>query len=242
MPAFISNVLVDDPDLAHGLDDRRLRLAQRDLVAGVVALTDRRWAPDEAAEAARGGIGLLILEGLLVRRVGSEGRFGAELLGPGDVLRPWEHEGEDATLPFDSTFVVVERVLMAQLDRDFSRRVAAYPEVMENLVGRALARARSLAVTMAIAHQRRVDRRLLMLLWHLAERWGRVTPDGVRVPLHITHQVLADLVAARRPAVTTALAQLEEEHLVRRIEGGWLLADRGRAGLYDLPAADLQHT
>jgi CRP-like cAMP-binding protein len=41
---------------------------------------------------ARGGYGLLVLEGLLLRRVGIEGRYGAELLGPGDLLRPWQRD------------------------------------------------------------------------------------------------------------------------------------------------------
>ena len=190
---------------------------------------------------APGGLGLLILDGLLVRRVGSDGRFGAELLGPGDVLRPWDHEGEDATLHFDPTFVVVESVAMAHLDLAFGVRLAPYPEVTGALIGRALQRARSLAVTMAIAHQRRVDRRLLMLFWHLADRWGHVTPLGVRVRLQVTHQILADLVASRRPAVTTALAELEHEGLVTRVEAGWLLAAEGRAVLDDVAGGHPQH-
>src|SRR6187200_3097326 len=190
VPAFVSNVLVDDPDLGNGLEGARLQRAQRDLVAAAVIIEGRRWEPDEEAAAARGGIGLLILEGRLVRRVGGEGRCGAELLGPGDVLRPWQHDGEDATLPFESTFRVVERLQMAQLDLRFTARLAPYPEVVGNLVGRAMQRSRTLAVNMAIAHHTRVDRRLLMLLWHLADRWGRVTAEGIRIPLPLTHQVL----------------------------------------------------
>ena len=58
---------------------------------------------------------------------------------------------------------------------------------------------------MAIAHYPRVDLRLLMLMWHLADRWGRVTPQGIRIPLRLTHELLADLVASRRPSVTSAL-------------------------------------
>jgi CRP/FNR family transcriptional regulator, cyclic AMP receptor protein len=77
-------------------------------------------------------------------------------------------------------------------------------------------RARHLAVNMAIAHYPRIDHRLLLLLWHLADRWGRVTAAGTRIPLRLTHALLADLVAARRTSVTTALAQLEDEgHLYR---------------------------
>ena len=244
MPALVSNILVDDPDLGRDLDGPRLRTARRDLVATVLTLAGHRWTPTDTEEGrgARGGIGLLMLDGLLVRRVGSDGRFGAELLGPGDVLRPWDRDGEDATLHFDPTFVVVEPAALARLDLSFGVRLAPYPEVTGALVGRALQRARSLAVTMAIAHQRRVDHRLLMLFWHLADRWGRVTPQGVRVPLHVTHQVLADLVASRRPAVTTALAQLEHDGLVTRGDPGWLLAAEGRAELADVAGAQLQRT
>ena len=61
---------------------------------------------------------------------------------------------------------------------------------------------------MAIVHQARVDVRLHMLLWHLAARWGRVRSDGTVLRLRLTHAVLADLVAARRPTVTTALSEL----------------------------------
>jgi CRP/FNR family transcriptional regulator, cyclic AMP receptor protein len=123
------------------------------------------WNPEEAeGETARGGIGLLILDGLLVRRVGAEGRYGAELLGPGDLLRPWEHDGEDATLPFATSFHVNERLKLAVLDLKAAARMAPYPEVVGALVGRAMQRARHFAVTMAIAHYPRIDRRLLLLL------------------------------------------------------------------------------
>jgi len=55
---------------------------------------------------------------------------------------------------------------------------------------------------MAIVHDARVGVRLHMLFWHLTDRWGRVRRDGVGVPLRLTHSVLADVVAARRPTVT----------------------------------------
>ena len=213
----VCHVLLSDPDLAAGLDDRRLRRAQQECIAEEVIVDRGVWRPEEAeGEAARGGIGLLILDGLLVRRVGALGRYGAELLGPGDLLRPWEHDGEDSTLPFETTFRVIERLGLAILDLRATARMAPYPEVISALVGRAMQRARHDVVNMAITHHPRIDRRLLLLLWHLADRWGRVTPDGIRVPMRLTHTLLADLVAARRPSVTTAFAQLEDEgHLSR---------------------------
>lgn len=213
----VCHVLLSDPDLASGLDDRRLRRAQQECIAERVIVDSGVWRPEEAeGEAARGGIGLLILDGLLVRRVGARGRYGAELLGPGDLLRPWEQDGEDSTLPFETSFHVIERLALAILDLRATARMAPYPEVIGALVGRAMQRARHDVVNMAITHYPRIDRRLLLLLWHLADRWGRVTPDGIRIPMRLTHTLLADLVAARRPSVTTAFAQLEQEgHLSR---------------------------
>jgi CRP/FNR family cyclic AMP-dependent transcriptional regulator len=200
--ATLCRVLLSDPDLGSGLDERRLQRAQQECIA-IEVIVDR-------------GIGLLILDGLLVRRVGAKGRYGAELLGPGDLLRPWEHDGEDNTLPFETSFRVIDRLDLAVLDLKAAARMAAYPEVVGALVGRAMQRARHFAVSMAIAHYPRIDRRLLLFLWHLADRWGRVTPDGIRIPMRLTHTLLADLVASRRPSVTTALAQLEHEGHVSR--------------------------
>ena len=69
-----------------------------------------------------------------------------------------------------------------------------------------------------------MDRRLKALFWHLAERWGRVSGDGVIVPLALTHRILGQLVGARRPTVSTALTELaEREELTRRPDGSWLL-------------------
>jgi CRP-like cAMP-binding protein len=235
MASHLVPVLVHDPDLAAGLAEERLRRAERELVASTIVAFEGRWDPLEQAEDARGGIGLLVLEGLVVRRVGRDGRYGAELLGPGDLLRPWDRDGEDVTLPFDATFRVIERSLLAVLDRRFAARVAPYPEVAGALVGRAMQRSRTLAVNMAIAHYPRVDRRLLMLMWQLAvpDPPARVTPEGVRLPLRLTHQLLADLVASRRPAVTSGLHQLADEGRIERDGEAWVLLGEPPQELYE---------
>ncbi|MDQ6821174.1 MAG: helix-turn-helix domain-containing protein, partial [Actinomycetota bacterium] len=98
-----------------------------------------------------------------------------------------------------------------------------YPEVMGRLVGRAMKRSRVLAVNMAIAHHAKVEVRLHMLFWHLAERWGRVTREGVSVGVRLPHHILADMVAAQRPSVTTALSRLAQQGSVEWTEGRWLL-------------------
>ena len=83
-----------------------------------------------------------------------------------------------------------------------------WPQLGLELFNRGTRRAHHLAVALAIAHHQRVDDRLLLSLWHLAERWGRVHPDGIVLPLPLSHQRLADLVGASRPTVTTALGEL----------------------------------
>jgi hypothetical protein len=229
--ATVCHVLQSDPELAVGLDERRLQRAVQECLAAEVVVDEGPWAPEEAeGEAARGGIGLLILSGLLVRRVGGEARYGAELLGPGDLLRPWEHDGEDTTVPFDTSFQVIQRLHLAVLDVKATTRMTPYPEVVGAVVGRAMQRARHLSVNMAIAHYPRIDRRLLLLLWHLADRWGRVTSEGVRIPMRLTHSLLADLVAARRTSVTAAFAQLER--------GGYLSRHDNIIVLHGEPPAD----
>ena len=198
-----------------------------------------RWdAP--AADGLREGIGLLVLEGLLVRRVGIDGRFGAELLGVGDLLRPWQGEDDRVRrLTLTTGWKVLESVRLALLDEVASRRFADYPELTGALVARALERSRNLTINMAIVHQARVNIRLHMLLWHLADRWGRVRSEGVWLPLSLTHAVLADLVAARRPTVTTALSELSRQGLVVSSTRGWQLFGEPPGELLELKAVDV---
>ncbi len=68
---------------------------------------------------------------------------------------------------------------------------------------------RELAV--AISLEPSVERRLLLKLRQLALRWGRVTPDGIRLDLRLTHQELASMVGAVRESITLALGRLAEQ-------------------------------
>jgi CRP/FNR family cyclic AMP-dependent transcriptional regulator len=215
-------VLARDPGLAESIPSERRAQAIEDCVAREIALAAGRWRTGLAI-GGLDGIGLLVLSGLLIRRVGIGGRFGAELLGDGDVLRPWEGDAEPPTMPMTTGWRVLEPVRVAVLDESFVGQLASYPELGGTLVGRAVDRSRAMAVNMAIVHQARVDVRLHMLLWHLASRWGRVGSEGVTVPMRLTHAVLSELVAARRPTVTSALTQLTKQDLVLPTESGWLL-------------------
>lgn len=215
-------VLRRDLDLALGLAAEQLELATVACRARVERVAKGPWEP-AIESAGRGSFGLLVLSGFLVRRVGRPGRHGAELLGPGDLLRPWQTLGADASEAYEPSWQAVAAVELAVLDAAFARRAAPFPSVAAQLVDRAMLRSRHLALELAVVQQPRVDRRLHMLLWQLADRWGRTTADGVRVEVPLTHALLAELVAARRPSVTTALGALRDEGSVERSGSAWIL-------------------
>jgi CRP/FNR family cyclic AMP-dependent transcriptional regulator len=229
-------VLREDPELAEAIPGPLRAQAIEDCIAPVRSVTRGRWHPESGAAGwvGPGGIGLLVMEGLLIRRVGVDDRFSAELLGEGDLLRPWQGEEPSGSLSRTTAWRVLEPTRLAVLDEAAARCMAAYPELTGALVARAVERSRSLAINMAIIHQARVNIRLLMLLWHLADRWGRVRSEGVLLPLQLTHSVLADLVAARRPTVTTALTELARQELVEPINRGWLLRGEPPGELLEL--------
>jgi CRP/FNR family transcriptional regulator, cyclic AMP receptor protein len=213
-----------DPDLARDLDPRRAREAAQRLYARAFDIPRGRWAPSPTLLEGTRPIGLLVLEGLLVREASVADHPSAELLGPGDVLRAWDDDDSEELLLRTIEWTALTATRLAIIDHPFAVRAAQWPEVFASLLDRAARRAERLVVMQAIAHMTRVDDRLLALLWCLAERWGRVLPDGVLVSLRLSHRTLAGMIGARRPSVTTALGQLMARgEIARRDDGAWKL-------------------
>lgn len=219
----VCHVLREAPELAERIPPQRRDRAIAQCVAPELRLTPGSWQAERSIAPA-GTVGLLVLSGLLIRRVGVVGRSGAELLGEGDLLRPWQPEPDDSTLALRSAWLVVEPTRLAVLDERFMACASRYPELVGELLSLAIERSRNFGVQLAIIHQARVDTRLHMLLWHLASRWGRVRKDAMVLPLRLTHTVLADLVAARRPTVTSSLSRLGRLGLVHFDGEVWVLS------------------
>ncbi len=235
----VTQILEEDPDLGEHLQGRRREAAFRDCVARVIRFRTGDWSSSAEIGNMTFGIGLLVLDGLLVRRMGVGGRFGAELLGEGDLLRPWQVEDQGTSLPRAGKWRGLQKGRLAVLDSEFAIRVARYPEVVSALFARAVRRSRHMAANMAIVHQPRIDLRLLMLFWELADRWGRVGPDGVHLPMRLTHEMLGELVAARRPTVTKALRELSDRGLVSWEGKEWLLCGGPPTELSELGAVSV---
>jgi CRP/FNR family transcriptional regulator, cyclic AMP receptor protein len=219
----IASVLEADPELAEDVPAEHREAAVRASQARVVRVARGAWNARGQAEAVRGGYGLLVLSGLLVRRVGITDHVGAELLGPGDLLRPLEHDGELATLPFAAAWRALEMLRLAVLDRAWSVRMSRFPDVGITLTARAMLRSRRLANTLVIASHPRLEERLLLMLWELADRYGTVHRDGVHLPLPLTHEVLAELTGARRPSVSAAVGRLARAGRLAREDRVWIL-------------------
>jgi hypothetical protein len=165
----------------------------------------------------RSALGLLVLRGLVVEESRAHDRRTLELLGEGDLLAPVPGPGV--------TRQVLVPTAVAVLDGAFTARVAPCPAVTVALAGRASARASRLGVQQLLAGLPRVETRLLLVLWQLAERWGKACVEGVWLPLALTQETLAGLVSARRPAVNAGLVGLEREGRLRREpDGVWLFS------------------
>ena len=217
------SLLQVEPELGEGLNPQELSAAERVLAVPGLTLEPGLWNPlDEFAEMPP-VVGVMILDGVLTRDVVFAGRTTTELLGSGDVLRPWDDDIQFDPLPFAVTWRVHTGSRIAILDTRVAMAAGRWPPIATALGARHVRRARTLAFQRAIAQLPRVDDRLVVLLWALAERWGRVGPGGVRLPLDMPHRTLATLVGARRPSVTTALTGLARDGLVERVRDGWLL-------------------
>jgi CRP/FNR family cyclic AMP-dependent transcriptional regulator len=226
-----------DPELGRGLSPALREQVRRWLVVPVWTLPRGAWPAGAAQE--DGMMGLLVLDGVLSRSV-SLGKIAyPELLGRGDLLRPWQPEGNESLLPVEVSWQILEPCRLAVLDKRFAAIVCRWPEVVDELLGRALRRARELDLNMAIAQLPLLELRLLGLLWHLADRWGEPSADGVRIPVRLTHGLLAALVLGRRPSTSRALGELAERGLVTRdADEGWLLHGEPPTELHKLSRRD----
>lgn len=222
-------VLDADPDLAAGLSAEQTATATQRVCARTEVLEAGSWEPRPIGSA---GLGLLLLDGLICRSVSIADRSSTELVGAGDILRPGRGDAEGGVLPCGVEWRVLERARLAILDERFSAAIAPWPEIGAGLVDRAIRRTRSQSVFSTISHMTRVDDRLLLAFWHVADRWGRVTPDGVVIRLPLTHEALGTLIGARRPSVTAGLSALTDRGLVRPLlRGEWLLTGAASARL-----------
>lgn len=218
--ARVVQLLECDPGLGEGLSEQERASAAGALAVQAVSLEPGPWQPGVQAPEP-GHLGYLIAAGLVVRRVEIGSGSSIELLGDGDLLRPWQEE----TSAFSTaSWEVLERATVLALGPGLARDAGQWPAIVSNLVARGVRRSRAMAADAAIASIVGLEERLLILLWKLAETWGETRGDGVHITIRLPHRLLAELVGARRPSVTSALSELQQSgRLVLTSRGCWIL-------------------
>jgi CRP/FNR family transcriptional regulator, cyclic AMP receptor protein len=221
-PPLFGYLLDLDDDLAQELE-LRMRLSARQHATARLLDADPGECDLSSWFAVVGrGPGLLIIEGLLAVDTCVAGRTTSELLGSGDLVQPLERH-DDEMVDSDTVWRALHPCRLALLDTEFSERVRSWPQLLSALFRRAERRSTELDVLRAISSHPRLELRLVLLLWHLASRWGRVEPAGLRLELPLTHRLLGQLVAAERPSVSHALRRLAHAGIVTGAAGDWHL-------------------
>jgi len=231
----VVSLLDADVELGQGIPEPDREQARQRAAVRTIEITNPAWDPSAICRMAGSEwFGLYVLEGLVIRKVGVAGRLACEFLGPGDVFRPWATDGDYDPLSIHVDWLVVARSELAILDSRLARRMARWPSFAVALTERTAARARNLTMMAAVTHIPRTTARLIQVFWLLADRWGKVTPDGVLITLPLTHQVLAMLSGCHRPTVSITLQKLAREGLlIRQAPSRWLLTRTAIEMLHD---------
>ena len=168
-----------------------------------------------------GAIGALVIDGLVIQRIKLGDRSAVTLLGPGDVIAP--QSSAPPLILSDLHRVTAGSVRLALFGSRTLLALAHWPQLLVGLYRRLTQQGERLAAQLLVCQLPRVEDRVLALLWLLAERWGRVTTAGTRLPLVLTHESIGTMVGAQRPTISLALRELTDRGALVREQDGWLL-------------------
>jgi CRP/FNR family cyclic AMP-dependent transcriptional regulator len=129
-------LLKADPDLGGFLADNRRAEAERKLFVSTHRLAVGPWDVTRLSNASADHVGLLMLEGVIARELIVADHVSAELLGPGDLIRPWQAASKTGLLPVDAEWTVLSPTTLAVLDRRFAAEMAQWPEITAALFDR----------------------------------------------------------------------------------------------------------
>lgn len=210
-----------DPELRGLLTEE-----ERDGVSAI-GLTTRTFSDERTglkAEFRRAGaFGAFVIKGVLIHEVRLADRTGMRLLGPGDVLA--YPNGFDPYVLGATRWLPAGPVQLAMFDNRLLLALRRWPRLMVGLYMRLGQQLDRLTAQLVICQLPRVEDRVLGIMWLMAESWGKVTPAGTRLPLHLTHETIGMMIGARRPTVSLALRELAERGAMVRHGSGWLLLE-----------------
>ncbi len=215
------SLLEAEPDLARWVAPNERAAAARATRVPEVLLEPGLFDPRTVFKRGREGFGALIVSGLVVREISMGGRPTVRLLGPGDVFT--EQAPDDEPLE-TGVWSVSLTTRLAVLDDRLLIAVRQWPRLLRGLCIRLQECHDSALLQLSVSHRPAVEDRIVGLFEVLAMRWGRMTAEGIVVPIPLTHDTIGQMIGARRPTVTLGLRALAQQgRLYRQSRSRWLL-------------------
>ena len=212
------------PEIAAAIPAEHRRLAERVLVGRALVARDHDLAETLAASA-EGVFDFIVVEGVVLKETTLATRSALEMLGPGDVLAPPLSATRQLDSRAVSRYIAHGQVTLVGLDGRFREAARRWPGLSDAVYDRLAQQTHRASMHLAMLHLPRVEERVVALFSDLAERFGRMTPDGIVIDVRLTHELIGRLVGSRRPTVSLALQALATDGVLTRIEEErWRLA------------------
>lgn len=145
------------------------------------------------------------------------------LLGPGDPVGAAVVYLER---PFPARAEAIEDTIVLSVPRDsFYALLDASPSMVRGLLLGMTLRLVELTGRLNQLAGTRVEPRLARLFLKLAERTGQETPSGIRIPMKLSRQELADLTGTTIETCIRTMSRWGREGTVQTLEEGFLIAD-----------------
>jgi CRP/FNR family transcriptional regulator, cyclic AMP receptor protein len=216
-------LLAEVDDLARAVPAAERESARRTVLAPLRVLNCGEPLTPGATSGLRDPFAAVILDGILLRRTSAGERTTIEVLTPGDIFDA-RCEDEQWRTPMHIDYVVHREARLALLDDRFRVAARRWPGLHDVVYAQLSRQAERVSRALAIQHLTRVDHRIIAFFSDLADRLGRVTPDGIVIDIALTHELLGQAVGGRRPTVSLALADLAASGaLIRPGDGTWLI-------------------
>lgn len=152
--------------------------------------------------------------------------------------RPGEIFGELAVvdgLPRSATAVALGRTILYIMSREnFRKHTLTYPQLALNFMKVLSSRVRSSTQQMDSLASLSIGQRLARKLLQLAQDYGQVEANGVRITLRLNQSDLASLTGATRESINKALRDFRQK--------GWLHMEQGGITILDAEALKAQVT
>src|SRR3954452_11529867 len=122
-------LLQADAGLRRAIPAAEQRLAQRVLIAPRCTLKARMDLADQLATGGQEPFGALLVDGFVVRESTVAGDVSAEVLGPGDIVRPWRVT--ESAVPCTTRWAVPAGAVAAVLDARFLMAARRWPQLAD---------------------------------------------------------------------------------------------------------------